>query len=151
MERTFVMVKPDGVQRGLIGEIIARLEKRGLKLTAARMIAVSQELAEAHYAVHKGKPFYEGLIQYITSAPVMAMVWEGPNAIIAVRQTMGATRPYEAAPGTVRHDFGLTVGRNLTHASDSPETAATEIALWFKPDELITWSRSDDPWIFEGN
>jgi nucleoside-diphosphate kinase len=151
LERTFVMVKPDGVQRGLIGEIIARLEKRGLKLTAARMIAVSQELAEEHYAVHKGKSFYEGLIKYITSAPVMAMVWEGPNAIAAVRQTMGATRPYEAAPGTVRHDFGLTVGRNLTHASDSPENAAIEIALWFKPEELIIWTRSDDPWIFETN
>jgi nucleoside-diphosphate kinase len=151
LERTFVMVKPDGVQRGLVGEIIARLEKRGLKLTAARMIAVSQELAEAHYAIHKGKPFYEGLIRYITSAPVMAMVWEGPNSVAAVRQTMGATRPYEAAPGTVRHDFGLTVGRNLTHASDSPENAALEIGLWFKPEELITWTRSDDPWIFETN
>lgn len=149
MERTFVMVKPDGVQRGLIGEIVARLERRGLKLSAARFMAVSLSLAEEHYAVHKGKPFYEGLINYITSAPVMAMVWEGPNAVAAVRQTMGATRPTEAAPGTIRHDFGLEVGRNLTHASDSPENAEKEIALWFKPEELISWGRSNDPWIFE--
>jgi nucleoside-diphosphate kinase len=151
LERTFVLVKPDGVQRGLIGEIIARLEKRGLKLVAARMVAVSQELAEKHYAVHKGKSFYEGLIRYITSAPVMAMVWEGPNAIAAVRQTMGATRPAEAAPGTVRHDLGLTVGRNLTHASDSLENAALEISLWFTPADVIDWKRDSDAWIFEDN
>jgi nucleoside-diphosphate kinase len=151
LERTFVLVKPDGVQRGFIGEIIARLEKRGLKLVAARMVAVSQELAEKHYAVHKGKSFYDGLIRYITSAPVMAMVWEGPNAIAAVRQTMGATRPAEAAPGTVRHDLGLTVGRNLTHASDSPENAVAEIALWFTPGEVIDWKRAADAWIFEDN
>src|SRR5512145_2712371 len=109
---------------------------------------VSQELAETHYAIHKGKPFYDGLIRYITSAPVMAMVWEGPNAIAAVRQTMGATRPYEAAPGTVRHDFALTVGRNLTHASDSVENGEKEIALWFAPQEVVEWSRADDAWIF---
>ncbi len=149
IERTLVLIKPDGVQRGLIGEIIARLERRGLKLIAAKFLQVSQDLAETHYAVHKGKPFYEGLIRYITSAPVMAMVWEGPNAIAAVRQTMGATRPTEAAPGTVRHDFGLEVGRNLTHASDSPETAAQEIALWFRPEELVSWRRALDPWIME--
>ncbi len=149
MERTLVLVKPDGVQRGLIGEIIARLERRGLRLVAAKFVRVSQELAEAHYAVHKGKPFYDKLIRYITSGPVMAMVWEGPNAIAAVRQTMGATRPTEAAPGTVRHDFALEIGRNLTHASDSPETAAQEIALWFHPDEIVSWSRALDPWIFE--
>ncbi len=149
MERTLVLVKPDGVQRGLIGEIIARLERRGLRLVAAKFVQVSQELAEAHYAVHKGKPFYDKLIRYITSGPVMAMVWEGPNAIAAVRQTMGATRPTEAAPGTVRHDFALEIGRNLTHASDSPETAAQEIALWFHPDEIVSWSRALDPWIFE--
>ncbi len=149
VERTFVLVKPDGVQRGLIGEIITRLERRGLRLVAAKFVQVSKELAEAHYAVHKGKPFYESLIRYITSGPVMAMVWEGPNAIAAVRQTMGATRPTEAAPGTVRHDFALEIGRNLTHASDSPETAAQEIALWFHPDELVEWKRALDPWIFE--
>ncbi|MBN1264551.1 MAG: nucleoside-diphosphate kinase [Anaerolineales bacterium] len=149
MEKTFVIVKPDGVQRGLIGEIIARLERRGLRLTAAKFLQVSQELAEKHYAVHQGKPFYGSLIQYITSAPVMAMVWEGVDAIAAVRQTMGATKPTEAAPGTVRHDFGLMIGRNLTHASDGPETAASEILLWFSEDELVTWQRESDRWVFE--
>jgi nucleoside-diphosphate kinase len=151
VESTLVLVKPDGVQRGLIGEIIARLERRGLKLTAAKYLQVSQELAETHYAVHKGKPFYDGLIRYITSAPVMAMVWSGPNAVAAVRQTMGATRPIEAMPGTIRHDLALEVGRNLTHASDLPENAEIEIKLWFKPSEIVEWKRSDDPWIFEKN
>lgn len=151
MERTFVLAKPDAVQRGLIGEIIVRLEKRGLKLVGAKFLAVSRSLAEEHYAVHKGKPFYEGLINYITSAPVMAMVWEGPQAIAAVRQTMGATRPVEASPGSLRHDYGLSVGRNLTHASDGPETAEAEITLWFTEDELVSWQRPVDEWIFEGN
>jgi len=149
VERTLVLVKPDGVQRGLIGEVTARLERRGLRLTAAKFMQVSRQLAETHYAVHKGKSFYEGLIAYITSAPVMAMVWEGPNAVAAVRQTMGATRPTEAAPGTLRHDFALEVGRNLTHASDSPENGAAEVALWFKPEELVDWKREVDKWIFE--
>lgn len=149
MERTLVLVKPDGVQRGLIGEIIKRLERRGLRLVGAKFMSVSQELAETHYGIHKGKPFYEGLIQYITSAPVMAMVWEGPNAIAAVRQTMGSTRPTEAAPGSIRHDFALDVGRNLTHASDTVENGEKEVELWFKPQELVTWGRSVDPWIFE--
>ena len=149
MERTLVLIKPDAVQRGLIGEVTARLEHRGLRLVAARFVQVDRPLAERHYAVHKGKPFYDGLITYITSAPVMAMVWEGPNAIAAVRQTMGSTRPTEAAPGSIRHDLGLTVGRNLTHASDSPETAQEEIGLWFKPDELIQWERGLDRWIFD--
>jgi len=151
LERTFVIAKPDAVQRGLIGEIIVRLERRGLKLVGAKFLLVSHELAEKHYAVHVGKPFYEGLIRYITSAPVMALVWEGPQAIAAVRQTMGATRPVEAAPGSIRHDFGLSVGRNLTHASDSPETAAFEIGLWFTESELVNWQRPTDAWIFEGN
>ena len=149
MERTLVLVKPDGVQRGLIGEVIARLERRGLRLVAAKFLSVSQELAETHYKVHKDKPFYKSLIRYITSAPVMAMVWEGPNAIAAVRQTMGATRPIEAAPGSLRHDFALEVGRNLTHASDSLVNAETEVALWFKPEELVSWGREIDCWIFE--
>ncbi len=149
MERTLVLVKPDGVQRGLIGEVITRLERRGLKLVGAKFMRVDTELAETHYAIHKGKPFYEGLIRYITSAPVMAMVWEGPNAIAAVRQTMGSTRPTEAAPGSVRHDYALEVGRNLTHASDTPENGAAEISLWFNNSELIDWDRSNDPWIFE--
>ncbi len=151
MERTFVLAKPDAVQRGLIGEIIKRLEQRGLKLVAAKFLQVSPQLAEEHYAIHKGKPFYEGLIRYICSAPVMAMVWEGPQAVAAVRQTMGATRPTEAAPGTIRHDFGLEVGRNLTHASDSPENAQAEIALWFRPDEIVDWKLSNEEWISGSN
>jgi nucleoside-diphosphate kinase len=149
MERSFVLVKPDGVQRGLIGEVISRLEQRGLRIVAAKFLQVSQELAETHYAIHKGKPFYNGLIEYITSAPVMAMVWEGPNAIAAIRQTMGATRPTEAAPGSVRHDFALEVGRNLTHASDSLENGMKEVDLWFHPTELVDWKRDSDRWIFE--
>ncbi len=149
MERTLVLVKPDGVQRGLIGEVLSRLEHRGLRLVAAKFMQVSKDLAETHYAIHKGKPFYDGLIAYITSAPVMAMVWEGPNAVAAVRQTMGATRPTEAAPGTLRHDFALEVGRNLTHASDEPANAEKEVALWFRKEELVDWKRDSDKWIFE--
>jgi len=149
MERTLVLVKPDGVQRGLMGEIIQRLERRGLKLIGAKFIQVSKDLAETHYAIHKGKPFYDGLIRYITSAPVMAMVWEGPSAVAAVRQTMGSTKPTEASPGSIRHDFALDVGRNLTHASDSADNGQKEVALWFKPDELVTWNRTLESWIFE--
>jgi nucleoside-diphosphate kinase len=149
MERSLVLVKPDGVQRGLIGEVISRLEQRGLRMVAAKFLQVSQELAETHYAIHKGKPFYNSLIEYITSAPVMAMVWEGPNAIAAIRQTMGATRPTEAAPGSIRHDFALEVGRNLTHASDSVENGIKEVELWFQPTELVDWKRDSDRWIFE--
>ena len=147
MERTLVLVKPDGVQRGLTGEIIKRLESRGLKLVAAKFIHVDRPFAEQHYAVHKGKPFFEGLIEYITRSPLMAMVWEGPQAVAAVRQTMGATKPTEAAPGTIRHDFALEMGRNLTHASDSVENAQTEIDLWFKPGEIYYWTRSGEEWI----
>ena len=149
MEQTLVLIKPDGVQRGLIGESITRLERRGLRLVGAKFMQVPLKLAKTHYAIHEGKPFYDGLIAYITSAPVMAMVWEGPNAVAAVRQTMGATRPTEAAPGSVRHDFGLEVGRNLTHASDSVENGRTEVSLWFSDQELVTWSRALDPWLFE--
>jgi len=149
MERTLVLVKPDGVQRGLIGEVVNRLERRGLKLVAAKFISVSRQLAETHYSIHKGKPFYDSLIHYILSAPVMAMVWEGPSAIEAVRQTMGATRPTVAAPGSIRHDFGLEIGRNLTHASDSIENGLKEISLWFSPEEIISWDRANDTWIFE--
>lgn len=148
MERTFVMVKPDGVQRGLIGEIISRFERRGLKIVGMKMLQVSDDLARRHYAVHEGKPFFAGLISYITSAPVVAMVVEGTNAVVAVRQTVGATRPFEAAPGSIRADFALEIGRNLVHASDAPETAAAEIALWFG-EELIEWQRAADRWIFE--
>ena len=149
MEKTFVIIKPDAVQRGLIGEIIARLERRGLRLMGAKFIQVSMELAEEHYSIHKGKPFYNVLIEYITSAPVMAMVWEGTNAVAAVRQTMGATNPADAAPGSVRHDFGLEIGRNITHASDSVENGEKETALWFKPEELVSWNRAVDAWVFE--
>ena len=149
MERSLVLVKPDAVQRGLIGEVITRLERRGLRLVAAKFIVVSEKLAKTHYAIHKNKPFYDGLIRYITSAPVMAMVWEGPDAINAIRQTMGATRPTEADPGSIRHDFALEIGRNLTHASDTLENGVAEIALWFRPEELVSWKRSIDPWIFE--
>ena len=151
MEDTLVLIKPDAVQRGLIGNITARLENRGLKLIAMKMIKVDQDLAGKHYAVHAGKPFYSGLIQYITSAPVVAMVWQGPNAIKAVRQTMGATNPTESAPGTVRHDYALTIGRNLTHASDGVETARNEIALWFTNQEIVEWERLIDSWVFETN
>jgi nucleoside-diphosphate kinase len=149
MERSLVLVKPDAVQRGLIGEIISRLERRGLRLAAAKFIAVSQELARTHYAIHQGKPFYDSLIKYITSAPVMAMVWEGPDAVDAIRQTMGATRPTEASPGSIRHDFALEIGRNLTHASDTVENGKKEVALWFTDQELVTWERSIDQWVFE--
>jgi nucleoside-diphosphate kinase len=149
VERSLVLVKPDGVQRALVGEVISRLERRGLRLVAAKFMQVGRELAETHYAIHKGKPFYDGLIEYIISAPVMAMVWEGPDAVAAIRQTMGATRPTEAAPGSLRHDFALEVGRNLTHASDSPENGENEVALWFKAEELVDWTREVDRWVFE--
>ena len=149
MEQTLVLIKPDAVQRALTGEIISRLEKRGLRLVAAKFMNVSQKLARTHYAIHEGKGFYEGLIAYITSSPVMALVWEGPEAVAAVRQTMGSTKPLEAAPGSVRHDYGLMIGRNLTHASDKVESAVIEINLWFTPQEIVSWNRSTDPWIFE--
>ena len=150
MEQTLVLIKPDAVQRGLVGEITSRLERRGLKLVAAKFLQVEQSLAERHYAIHEGKPFYAGLIGYITSSPVVAMAWEGPNAISVVRQTMGATDPKQADPGSVRHDLGLEIGRNLTHASDGAATAALEIKLWFAEDEITSWARDNDRWIYEG-
>ena len=149
MERTLVLIKPDGVQRQLIGPIITRLEQRGLKIAAMKLIQVSQDLARKHYAIHEGKPFFEPLIAYITSAPVVAMVVEGPNAIEVTRNTMGATNPVKAAPGTIRADYALMIGRNLVHGSDGPETAATEIALWFDPGELLSYPRDVDRWILE--
>jgi len=151
LEKTFILVKPDGVQRGLIGEILSRLEKRGLKLIAAKFLQVPVDLAEKHYSIHKGKPFYEGLIKYITSAPVMAMVFEGHDAILAVRQTMGLTDPLKAAPGTIRHDFASRISRNLTHASDSPENAEIEISLWFSANELVLWRKADEDWVSGDN
>ncbi len=149
MESTFVMLKPDAVQRGLVGEILGRFERRGLKIVALKIVHVSVEFAHRHYAVHVGKPFFAGLIKYITSGPVVAMVLEGTNAIEVARATMGATNPAKAAAGTIRADFGLEMGRNLVHGSDGPETAAFEIGLWFGPNELVSYGRSVDPWIFE--
>lgn len=149
MEQTLVLIKPDAVQRGLIGQIISRFEQRGLKLAAMKFIQMDDDLAGRHYGIHKGKPFYEGLISFITSAPVVAMVWEGENAVQVVRNTMGGTRPAESAPGTIRGDFGLTVGRNLVHGSDSLETAKQEVALFFEGDELVGWQRSGEDWIHE--
>jgi nucleoside-diphosphate kinase len=149
MERTFIILKPDAVQRGLVGEITARFERRGLKIVGMKFMQVSQELARKHYAEHEGKKFFDGLISYITSAPVVAMVVEGTGAVAAVRQMVGATKPAEAAPGTIRADFGLEIGRNLVHASDKVETAVREIDLWFGSD-LVSWGRAEDPWVFEG-
>jgi len=148
-ERTLFLVKPDGVQRGLSGEIIGRLERRGLRIAGMKMLKVSRELAAQHYAEHEGKGFYEGLVEYITSSPVIAIAWEGTNAVSVVRATIGATDPAAAAPGTIRADLGLERGRNLVHASDSTESAARELALFFAPGELVGWSRDTDRWIFE--
>lgn len=146
-QRTLVLIKPDGVQRGFIGEIISRLEKRGLILLAMNFRQITREFAESHYGVHFGKPFYNGLVKYITSAPLVAMVWEGTEAIAAVRQTVGATNPLEAAPGTIRHDLALLTSRNLIHASDSIETAEEEIEMWFSKEEIFEWSRDHENWI----
>ena len=150
MERTLVLAKPDAVQRGLIGQITSRFEQRGLKLVAMKFIQMDEALAGRHYAVHQGKPFYPGLIQFITSGPVVAMVWEGKNAVATVRTTMGVTKPWEATPGTIRGDFGLTMGRNLVHGSDSVENAATEVALFFDDAELVSWQRETERWIDDG-
>jgi nucleoside-diphosphate kinase len=143
------MLKPDAVQRGLVGEIVQRFERRGLKIVAMKMLQMSTEFAHKHYEVHVGKPFFESLIKYITSGPVVAMVLEGTNAIEVARATTGATNPARAAPGTIRADLGLEMGRNLVHGSDGPETAAFEIELWFGPEELLSYDRSVDRWIFE--
>ncbi len=149
MERTFVMIKPDAVQRGLIGEIISRLERKGLKIVAMKMLSVSKELAEKHYAEHREKPFFESLVSYITSAPVVAIVVEGKNAVKVVRTLVGATNPQEAQPGTIRGDFGMDIGRNVIHASDSLESAEREISLFFKPEEIVEYRRIDEGWLYE--
>ena len=149
MERTLIIVKPDAVQRGLIGAVLGRLEARGLKLVGLKLMAVDDALARRHYAVHEGKPFFPGLIQYISSSPVVVGVFEGRDAVAVVRATVGATNPVSAAPGTIRGDLALEIGRNLIHASDSPETAASEVALWFQPAELASWERATDRWVFE--
>lgn len=149
MERTLILVKPDGVQRGLIGPIVGRFEQRGLKLVGMKFLQMSPALAAKHYGVHKGKPFYESLVTYIVSGPIVAMVWEGKNAVSAARATMGITNPAEAAPGTIRGDFGMEIGRNLVHGSDIPENAKDEVELFFRPEELVDWQRNSDAWIRE--
>ncbi len=149
MERTFLMIKPDGVQRNLVGEIIRRFEAKGFTLVGLKLMNVSKELAEQHYDVHKERPFFPGLVQFITSGPVVAMVWEGDGVIASARKIIGATKPLEAEPGTIRGDYGVTVGRNLIHGSDAPETAQNEIALWFKEEELASWQPSLTSWLYE--
>ncbi len=149
MERTLIIVKPDGVQRGLVGEIIGRLERRGLKLVGMKLMQVTNELAQTHYAEHVGKPFFEGLVSYITSSPVVVMVFEGKKAIETARNTIGATNPANATPGTIRGDLAVEIGRNLIHGSDGPESAAREISIFFKPEELLSYSRATDQWIME--
>lgn len=149
MERTLIILKPDAVQRGLVGPILARLEGRGLKLAALKFMSVPRSLAEEHYTVHREKAFYGDLVSFITSAPVVVGVIEGPNAISVVRSMMGATNPASATPGTLRGDWALDVLHNLIHGSDAPETANTEIALWFKPQELVSWRRDAEHWIVE--
>ena len=149
MQRTLVLVKPDAMQRGLAGEIISRLERRGLKIVAMKMLQMDQALAKRHYAVHEGKPFFPGLIEYITSCPIIAIVFEGPRAIEVVRNTMGATDPVGAAGGTIRGDLALEMGRNLIHGSDSEENAEMEISLFFSPEEILSYSRQIDQWITE--
>ena len=146
-ERTLVLIKPDGVQRALAGRILARYEDRGLKLVGLKLVAVSRDLAERHYAVHREKPFFGGLVDFITSAPLVAAVLEGPNAIGLVRAMNGATRPHEAAPGSIRGDFAVETAQNLVHASDSPENAAAEIDLWFDEGELHSYDRDIDRWV----
>lgn len=149
VERTLVILKPDAVQRGLVGEIVGRLEQRGLKLVALDMRTIAPEIAARHYAEHEGKPFYAGLIEYITSGPVVLMVLEGPRAVAVTRATMGKTNPVEALPGTIRGDLGLMTGRNLIHGSDGPESAEREVALFFGDRGISSWVRDDDRWILE--
>jgi nucleoside-diphosphate kinase len=149
IERSLVIIKPDAVQRGLIGQILARYEQRGLKIAALRLEVVSRETAERHYGEHQGKPFFAGLVDYITSAPSVLLILEGPDAIASTRTTNGATRPAEAAPGTIRADFGLTIGRNLVHASDSVESAAREVEIFFGEGGVFDYTRAIDAWIVE--
>ncbi len=149
MERTYLMVKPDGVQRGLCGEIVSRFEKKGLKLIAMKLMIIPKDVAENHYGEHKGKKFYDSLISYITSGPVLAMVWEGENAVSICRNMMGKTNPAESAPGTIRGDYGMVTGLNIIHGSDSVESAEREIKIFFKPEELVSYDRTADRWTYE--
>jgi nucleoside-diphosphate kinase len=149
LERTFLAIKPDGVQRGLIGEIIKRFEAKGFTLVGLKMMKASRQLAEQHYDVHKERPFFNDLVSFIISGPLVAMVWEGEGVIASARKIIGATNPLNAEPGTLRGDFGISVGRNLIHGSDAPETAQKEIALWFKDEELVSWEPSLKSWLVE--
>ncbi|NER35948.1 MAG: nucleoside-diphosphate kinase [Oscillatoria sp. SIO1A7] len=149
MERTFILIKPDGVQRGLAGQIISRFETKGFTLVGMKFMNVTKELAEKHYDVHREKSFFAGLIQFITSGPVVAMVWEGEGIVSSARKLIGATNPLSAEPGTIRGDYGVTVGRNLIHGSDAIETARTEIGLWFEEEELVSWQPTLTTWLYE--
>jgi nucleoside-diphosphate kinase len=149
MERTFIAIKPDGVQRKLVAEIIGRFEQKGFKLVGLKLMKVSKELAEQHYGVHKERPFFPGLVEFITSSPVVAIVLEGDGVVASARKIIGATNPLTSEPGTIRGDFGVNIGRNLIHGSDAIETAQTEIALWFKEEELVAWDPSMTSWIYE--
>lgn len=149
MERTYLMLKPDAVQRGLMGEIVSRFERKGLKLIAMKFMVLPKAVAEKHYGEHKGKGFYDSLISYITSGPVLAMVWEGEDAVSVCRNMMGKTNPKESAPGTIRGDYGMQTGMNIIHGSDSPESAEREISIFFKPEELVTYDRTVDQWLYE--
>ncbi|MBG1260350.1 nucleoside-diphosphate kinase [Nostoc sp. CCCryo 231-06] len=149
MERTFLAIKPDGVQRGLVGEIIRRFETKGFTLVGLKFLKVSRELAQQHYDVHRERPFFAGLVEFIISSPVVAMVWEGDGVVASARKIIGATNPLTSEPGTIRGDFGINIGRNLIHGSDAPETAQKEIALWFKDEELVNWQPHLTPWLHE--
>jgi nucleoside-diphosphate kinase len=149
MERTFIAVKPDGVQRGLVGTILKKFEEKGYKLVGLKLMQVSQELAQTHYGEHKGKPFFDGLVNFITSGPVVAFVLEGNDVVVTARKMIGVTKPSDSAIGTIRGDYGVDIGRNIIHGSDSPESAEREIALWFKPEELSDWTPTISTWIYE--
>jgi len=146
-ERTLVLVKPDGMARGLVGELVGRFERKGLRLAGLKLVRMDEAMANKHYAAHVGKPFFKGLVEYITALPIVAMVWEGPNAITSVRQAMGATDPSKAQPGTIRGDFALDISNNLVHGSDGPESAAKEISLFFNDNELFEWERPQEKYI----
>jgi nucleoside-diphosphate kinase len=149
VERTFIAIKPDGVQRGLVSEIIGRFERKGFTLVGMKLMMVSRELAEQHYGVHKERPFFAGLVDFIISAPVVAMVWEGDGVVASARKIIGATNPLASEPGTIRGDLGVSIGRNLIHGSDAIETAQEEVSLWFKPTELSNWQPTVTPWLYE--
>ncbi|MQA00906.1 MAG: nucleoside-diphosphate kinase [Dehalococcoidia bacterium] len=149
MEQTLILVKPDAMQRGLAFEVLHRLERRGLRIAGLRLLQVDEAMAKSHYGEHEGKPFFDGLVDYITSSPIIAAVFEGTNAVAAARQAMGSTNPTEAAPGSIRGDFGVEIGRNLVHGSDSPASAEREIAIFFEGQPVLGWERDTDRWVFE--